>query len=102
VRLGECERYSGLPEIVADADLAAEGVATGGYCHFGRRVGLGVEEDGDIEAGELYGVCDAFFIAEVWQGDDYAVDFVAVLREEFGALFRVGIGLDGAVLCLLH
>ena len=91
-----------LLEVVADGHLAAEGVAAEGDAHLAGGVGRGLDEDGDVEVGEAEGVGEAALFAEVWQGDDDAVDFLGVLLEELGALLGVFVGFDGPVRGLLR
>jgi hypothetical protein len=97
---GEGVGDADLLEVVADAHLAAEGVAAVGDGHAGGVVGGGLNEDGDIEPGGFEDLGDGAFIAEVGEGDDDAVDFVAIFGEQIGAEAGFGAGFDGAVLGL--
>ena len=57
---------------------------------------LACTSTGTAELGQVQGVDDAHLVAEVRQSNDNAVDLVAVLVEQIGALAGVGHGLDGA------
>ena len=98
-----CRRGQGiadavLAEIVADGHLAAKAVAAVADGHLAAVVVEGVDEDGDVEAGPAQGVGDGAFVAEIRQGDEDAVNFVAMRLEQVGAFLGVGEGLDRAEL----
>ena len=99
VGAGVREGNAVLVEVVADGQLAAEGVAAVERVELVQLVVAGLHEDGHAQLGELQGVDHAELIAEVGQGHDDAVDLVAVLVEEVGALAGVGDGLDGPAGC---
>jgi hypothetical protein len=85
---------AGLAEIVADGNLAAEGVAATDDVEAVEVVGVALHEDGDVEAGELQRVGHALLVAEVRQAHEDAGKAVAVLPEEVGALAGVAVRLD--------
>ena len=59
----------------------------------------GLDEDRHAELGPVQRVHDAQFVAEIGQANDDAIDLLAVLVEEVGALAGVRHGLDGAGGC---
>ena len=85
-----------MAQVVADAHLAAEAVAPVGQGHLAGVVAKGVDEHRHVEAGETDGVGDGPLVAEIGQGDDDAVDLLAVLLEEVAAEARLGQRLDRA------
>jgi hypothetical protein len=79
-RVTRCAAWSAsrdavLHQVVTGAHLAAEAVAARGDGHGVALVGRGLHQHGNLEAGETECVGDdAPLVAEVWQGDDDAVD----------------------------
>ena len=63
---------------------------------------MSVNEHGHLEPGHAQRVRDAFFIAEIRQADNNAVNFLAVLLEQIGASAGVGQRFDRAKLRLLR
>jgi len=93
---GQGEGNSVLVEIVADGNLSAEGIAAIFEGHFFRIVAEGMDEDRDVEFGELDAVGDASFVTEVGECDDDTGDFIAIFGKEFCAFFGIVVGLDGS------
>ena len=85
---------AGLAEIVADGNFAAEGVAATDDVEAIEVVGITLDEDWNVEAGEFQRVGHAFLVAEVRQAHEHTGDAVAVFPKEFGALARVAVRLD--------
>src|SRR5207247_1958447 len=75
---GERKLGAVLPEVVADRYLAAEAVSPPAHEHFPRLVRMSVNEHGHLEPGHAQSVRDAFFIAEIRQADNNAVNLFAV------------------------
>ena len=59
---------------------------------------MSVNEHGHLEPGHAQSVRDAFFIAEIRQADNNAVNLFAVLLEQIGATAGVGQRFDRAKL----
>jgi hypothetical protein len=74
-----------LAQVVADAHLATETVASLLDSHAGRIVGKGVDKYRHVKASESYCVRDGSFVAKVWQRHYYSVYLVTVLFEYFSA-----------------
>ena len=102
VARGQREGDAGLLEVVADGDLAAEGVAAAGDAEGVKVVGVGLNEDRDVQTGEFDRVGDAFFVAEVGEDDQNAVDLVAVAAKRSAHFAGIGVGFDAAELGLLR
>lgn len=85
-----------LVEVVAHRYLAAEGVASAVEVHLVVLVVACLHEYGHVEFGAADGVDDSYLEAEIGQRDNNAVDFLAMLTEEVGALHSVLECLDGA------
>ena len=84
-----------LIEVVADRDLAAEGIATAVEIDLVVVVVASLHKHGHIEFGTEEGVDDANFIAEVGEADQNAVDLIAVGAEELCIPDAVLKGFDG-------
>ena len=78
---GERVGDAGLAEIIADGNFAAEGVSAADDVEFVELVRIALDEDGDVEAGDLEGVGHAFLVAEVWQANEHARNLVAIAAE---------------------
>ena len=95
---GDGVRDSILHEVIAGRHLAAEAVTAMGYLHGLFAIGRGLHEDRHLQRGIADGVGDTAFVAEVRQGYDDAVDFIAVFAEEIAAAARLFMSFDGTVL----
>jgi hypothetical protein len=89
-----------LLEVIAHAHLAAEGITPVGDSHLSGGVRSRLDQDRHAQSGTLERLGDPALVAEIRQGDDDAVDLVAMPVEELRALARVLPRLDGAELCL--
>ncbi len=69
-----------------------------GYLHGLFAIGRGLHEDRHLQRGIADGVGDTALVAEVRQGNDDAVDFIAVFAEEIAAAARLFMSFDGTVL----
>ena len=101
VPLGQREGEAVLAQVVADRDLAAEGVAAALDVERSQVIRVGLHQDRHIQPGELDRVGHALLVAEVGQADQDAVDLVAVLLEQLGAELGVRVGLHRAELGLV-
>ncbi len=95
VETGEGEGDAILIEVVADRNLAAEGIATAIQINLVVVVVAGLNEHGHIEFGTEDGVDDTNLIAEIGKTDQNTVDLIAVGAEELCILDAVLKGLDG-------
>ena len=76
---GQRIRNAVLPKIIAGRHLAAETVAAESYGHLVGDVGSGLDENGNMQAGEAQSIGNGAFVAEVGQRNDDAIDAMAVL-----------------------
>ena len=102
VQRGKGVRNAVLLQVVADAHLAAEAVAAVGDEHPLRIVRKGVNQHRDVQVGQPQRVSHGAFLAEIRQGDDDAVDAVAVLAKQVGDNLRMRAILHRAVLGLVR
>ena len=90
------KRNAILIEVVAHADLTAEGIAARVKIHLVVFVIAGLHHDRHVQVGIADGIDDANLKAEVRQRHDDAVNLVAVLAELLADLQAVLAGLDAA------
>ena len=95
---GQREFDAGLHEIVADGNFSAERIAPARGRKLLQIVRIALNQNRHVEPGQLQRVGHAFFVAEVRQADEHAVNFARVLAEQFGAFARVVVRLDAAEL----
>lgn len=100
VTRGEGEGDVGLLEVVANGYFSAEGITPARDAEGVKVIGIGLDKNRDVKAGELDGVEHAFFIAEVGEDDENAVDDVAISCEEVCAFASIGMGFNSAELGL--
>ena len=90
------EGYAQLIEVVADGELAAEGVPPVGHVQLVEVVVAGLHQHGHLQAGELYGVRHGRLLAKVRQDNDDAAYELPVPGKQPGAGQCLLMRLDGA------
>ena len=83
-----------LIEVVADGNLAAEGIAAAVEVHLVVLIVAGLYQHRYVQFGTTDGIDDAHLVAEIRQRNDDSIDFIAVLTEEFSTFDAVFYGLD--------
>ena len=96
MQAGEGKLITILAQVVANRNLAAEGIAAALDVESRQVIGIGLHQNRDIQPGKFDGISHAFFVAEIGQNDQHAFDAVTVGFEQVGAGFGMGIGFDGA------
>jgi len=87
----EREFDSGLHQVITDGNFSAIGIATARGRKLFQIIGITLDQDGDVQLRHLQRVRDAFFVAEIRQANEDAVDLVSVAAEEFGAFASLGM-----------
>jgi hypothetical protein len=98
VLLGERVLEAVLAQVAGGADLAAEGVAPAGQVERLDVVGVGLQQDGHLQARQPHAVGHALLVTEVGQDHDHALDVCAAAVEEGGTDLRLTPGLDATEL----
>ena len=101
VAAGERKANAGLHEIVADRNLAAEGIPAAGHAELAEVVGRALHEHRHVESRELERVGHPLLVAEVGEHHQHAVDRVPMAAKKVGADAGLRMGLDAAELRLL-
>jgi hypothetical protein len=91
-----CEREfdSSLDQIITDGNFSAVGIATARGRKLFQIIGIALNQDGHVQIRHFQRVRDAFFIAEIRQANEDAVNLVGVEAEEFGAFASFGMCLN--------
>ena len=95
LRIGEGNTI--LIEVVANRNLATEGVTTAVEIHLVVLVVASLHQYGHVELGASNGVDDTHLEAEVRQRHDDTVDLITILAEELGALATILHRLHGTI-----
>jgi hypothetical protein len=98
----ERELDARLDEVIAHGNFSAERVASASNAKLIEMIGICLDENRDVQSGESECIEDTFFVAEIGQDNEDAVDFIAVSFEKLGALARVGMRFDPTELRLLR
>ena len=88
-------------QIIAGRHLAAEAVAAELDGHFRRGIRRGLHQHGNVQIGQAQRIGDGALLAEIRQGDDHAVDAVAVGAKQIGAFARFHARFHRAVFAFL-
>ena len=94
VERGVCEGNAILIEVVADGNLAAEGVTATVKVHLVVLIVTSLHQHGDVQVGIADGIDDANLETEVGQRDDDAVYLVTMLTKLPGYFQSVFAGLN--------
>ena len=86
----ESEAKAILAKVIADGDLAAEGVTPSLKAEAIKIVGECLHEDRDLKTGEANRISYSFFIAKIRQADKNSRDAIRILLEELAATFGIG------------
>ena len=89
MQLGQREGVAILAQVVADRDLAAEGIAPPLDVELVEVVRIGLDQNGYLQARKLDRIRHALFIAKVGQHHQNAVYLVGVGLEQGRALFGI-------------
>ena len=93
---GERERNAGLHQVVANRYFAAKRIAPPRNAELVQIVGIGLNQNGHVEACQFQCVGHSLFVAKIRQHHDDARNLVAMILEKFGAFSRVGMCFDAA------
>ena len=85
-------------EVIAYGQLAAKGVPSSMHTHRVQLVIAGLDQDRDIEFGQIKGLYNAQFIPEIRQDHNDTVNLIPMGLKQGSTFLRVGIGFDGSVI----
>ena len=95
---GERKFEPGLNQIIGDGNFSAKGVAPAGGRQLLQIIRITLNQHRHVQPGHFQCVGYAFFIAEIWQADQHAVNLVGMLSKQVRAFAGVGVSFDTAEL----